>query len=74
MKKEETRKQDIALLNSVIDPSDPDSILVWYELRRQVFHNPKSILSIKQTIDSLNFVALAVMASAGYIAFKLFIS
>jgi len=34
MKKEETRKQDIALLNSVIDPSDPDSILVWYELRR----------------------------------------
>ena len=37
------KTEDSRILNSIIDPTDPDSPLIWFELRRQVFHDPQHI-------------------------------
>jgi len=61
------------MLNSVIDPSDPDSPLVWYELRRQIFYNPVTTHKIQQATNSLSMIALPVLALLLYIVVEIFI-
>lgn len=61
------------MVKGIIDPSDPNSPLVWYELRRKVFANPVTTHKIQQATNSLSMIALPVLVLLLYIVVEVFV-
>lgn len=45
-KKTKTEKEMEFVLDSLVDPSEPDSIITWYKMRRYFFENPQTTINI----------------------------
>lgn len=70
----ESREQEKAriLLNSLIDPSDPESPLVWFEIRRKFIENSGQICKVNQMLHALNIIAYPSLVLALYISVRVF--